>query len=107
MIRERHFSVKDDFRTGSFSRLFFILSVLLTIVLAFILGIGIIFSAETSGVLGSIVSLSDSTVVDTLIAFLIICIGLSAILFFFKRQFAKLDEIAKEFEDKLDESEEE
>lgn len=107
MIRERHFSVKDDFRTGFFSRLFFILSLVLIVAVIFILTIGFFFSEENSGVIGFIVGLSNSSVVDTLIAFLIICLGLSTILFFFKRQFAKLDEIAKEFEDTLDESDEE
>ena len=107
MIRERHFSVKNDFRTGLFSRLFFIFSIFLIILLVFILSIGFVFSSETSGFFGFVAGLYHSSLVDILVAFLIISLGLGAILFFFKKQFAKLDEIAKEFEDELEGGDEE
>jgi len=102
MRRENHFSTQNDFRTGIFSKLFFVFSIVLVIFLIFIAGIGTLFSNETNGVIGFIVGLYHSPVMDILLAFLIITVGLGGILYFFKKQFAKLDEISKEVEDEMD-----
>jgi len=99
MFRERHFSVQNDFRTGFFSRLFFIFAFILFVLIIFITIIGISFSNETNGIIGVIVGLYHSSIIDVLLAFLIIAVGLGGILYFFNRQFAKLNEIAKELDD--------
>lgn len=98
MIKERHFSVNNDFHTGFFSKIFFILAFIIFLVVMFCVIIGLLFPTETSGIIGLIVGIAQSSTVDMLVAFLIITLGIGFILFFFKRQFDKLDEIAKEFE---------
>ncbi|MFH1013130.1 MAG: hypothetical protein V1769_01300 [Thermoplasmatota archaeon] len=107
MFRERHFSVQNDFHTGFFSRLFFIFAFILVVLILFIAIIGMSFAIETNGIIGVIVGLYHSSIIDVLLAFLIITVGLGGILYFFNRQFAKLNEIAKELDDEEESNDEE
>lgn len=102
MIREKRFSVMNDFRTGFFARLFFVFAFVLFLFIIIIAIIGIFFSGETNGILGAIVGLYKTSVIDILLAFLIITVGFGGILLFFNKQFAKLDAIAKEFDEDSD-----
>ena len=106
MIKERHFSVNDDFRTGFFSKIFFIIAFIIFLVVIFSVIVGLIFPTATSGIIGLIVGIAQSSTIDILVAFLIITLGIGVILFFFRRQFGKLDEIAKEFEKEFQDEEE-
>ncbi len=107
MIRKKHVPMPNDFRTGFFSRLFFVVAFILLLLVLCIASIGIFFSSVTIGIIGFIVGLYHSSILDTLLAFLIITIGIGGILYFFNRQFAKLDEIAKELNEETDTQNEE
>ena len=102
MIRKKFFSVKNDFRTGILSRVFLALAFILFFCIMIILTIGILFSNETNGIIGIVVGFYHSSVIDILLAFLIITVGLGGILWFFNRQFVKLDIIANEFDEDTD-----
>lgn len=107
MIKERHFSVNNDFHTGFISKIFFIFAFIIFLLVLFIVIVGLLFPTETNGFIGLIVGLAQSSTVDMLVAFLIITLGIGVIVLFFKRQFDKLDEIAKEIEKEFQDEEEE
>lgn len=106
MIRKKFFSVKNDFRTGVLSRVFLALAFILFFCIVLIITIGILFANETNESIGLVVSLYHSSVIDILLAFLIITVGLGGILWFFKRQFVKLDTIANEYEEETNDQNE-
>lgn len=84
MIKKRMFSTQHDFKTGFFYKLLLIVGmVLLAIYL-----------------IGRTVQLIDidSTVLGSILAFAILCIGGGLLAYFISSQFSKLEEIASEIE---------
>lgn len=82
MIKERHYSPKYDFQTGSIAKLFFILSVILFAIagVEFVLSVSIFLDASIFFALG------------------ILCLGITGISWFFHSQFSKLSDIVSEIE---------
>ena len=87
MIKERRFSPKFDFHTGSVTKISFVISIVLLIVVAIEL-------------LLNITLLLDSSI---FLALAILFLGVTGISWFFYSQFAKLSKIVTELEN--DESE--
>ena len=84
MFKKRNISVYSDLKTGFFCKFFVILGAILLIF--YILQRAIFFVDIGEGIL------------ETILAFAILSLGLGFILYFLSRQFAKLAEIAKEIE---------
>jgi amino acid transporter len=97
MLKERKYSIDNDFQTGLFSKITFILGVFLLILYLFFKIIAFFYHNST-GLLKDIYNISISSTTDTIGAFSIIFIAVSIILYFFKKQFNKLSEIAEEIE---------
>jgi hypothetical protein len=84
MAKKHFFSAHYDFKTGFFYKFFLILGCILFI----------IYLVET---LLHPIGLSDDGI-GTILAFVILCLGLGLILYFFSRQFTRLSKIAEEVE---------
>jgi len=84
MAKKHFFSAHYDFKTGIFCKFFLILGCILFI----------IYLVET---LLHPIGLSDDSI-GTILAFVILCLGLGLILYFFSHQFTKLSKIAEEVE---------
>lgn len=84
MIKKRIFSAHSDLRTGFFCKLFFVSGVIFLVV--YLIGT---FLPPVH---------LNSTLLGTILAFSILFLGGSALLFFFFCQFRKLSEIAEEVE---------
>jgi uncharacterized membrane protein len=84
MAKKHIFSAHNDFKTGFFCKFFLILGCILFI----------IYLVET---LLHPIGLSDDGI-GTILAFVILCLGLGLILYFFSRQFTRLSKIAEEVE---------
>ena len=98
MFKKKYFSVYDDFKTGFFCKFSFFLGLLLLFVFVFFKVCSFFIGQEDSGFLQLIYDLSQSSYVDSIIAFSIMFLGIGFILYFFHRQFAKLAKIADEIE---------
>lgn len=70
------------------------------VALGCILAIVVIFEAATH-----LIGLEE-TLWGTLLAFAILCFGIAGIVYFFHRQFAKLDEVLEQLEEEQDDTEE-
>ena len=97
MLKERNYSIDNDFQTGFFFKLTFFLGITLLILFLFFKIIAY-FNHNSTGFLEEIYNISISSTTDTIGAFSIIFIGISLILYFFKKQLNKLAEIAEEIE---------
>jgi len=84
MVKKHIFSAHNDLKTGFFCKFFLILGCILFI----------IYVIE---MLGHPLKLSDD-VIGTILAFVILFLGLGLISYFFACQFAKLSKIAEEVE---------
>jgi len=98
MFKERHFSVRNDFRTGIFCKLSLFLGFFLLLFYAFLKIISLFIGQNDTGFLQTIYNLSKSSVDDSIIAFSIVFLGVGFILYFFHLQFVKLSKIADEIE---------
>ena len=102
MAKERHFSVYNDFKTGFLFKLSLIFGVFLLAVYIFFKVSSFIIGSGGSSVVGQIYEFSQTTYPNTILAFSIIILGVSIILYFFHYQFAKLANIADEIENEED-----
>jgi uncharacterized membrane protein len=98
MTKEKYFSVHNDFKTGFFFKLLLFLGIFLLIVTVFFKIGSLVIGGGGSSVVGQIYEFSQTTYPNTILAFSIILLGVSAILYFFHYQFAKLAKIADEIE---------
>ncbi|VVB61556.1 Uncharacterised protein [uncultured archaeon] len=94
MAKKHIFSAHNDFKTEFFYKFFLIIGGILLIIYL----IEIILHP---------IGLNDATI-GTILAFVILCLGLGLMLYFFSRQFTKLSQIADEVEqnESLDDEEE-
>ncbi len=98
MFKERHFSARNDFRTGIFCKLSLFLGFFLLIFYVFLKIISLFIGQNNTGFIQTIYDLSQSSVADSIIAFSIVFLGVGFILYFFHLQFVKLSKIADEIE---------
>ncbi len=84
MVKKHIFSAHNDLKTGFFSKFFLILG-------------GILFILYIVESLAHPLKLSTD-VNGTILAFVILCVGLGLISYFFSCQFSKLSKIAEEIE---------
>ena len=98
IFKKRYFSAHNDFKTGILYKITFIIGLVLLIIYLVIIGISFIFGAESSGFINDVYNFSQSSSINTILAFSILFIGVSVILYFFCCQFAKLSKIAEEIE---------
>ena len=102
MFKKRYHSVHNDFKTGILCKITIFGGIILLIIYVLITLLSFIFGSESSGFLNQIYSFSQSSYMSTILAFSILMIGASIILYFFSCQFAKLSEIAKDIENEVD-----
>ena len=98
MFRKKYHSAYYDFRTGflykiSLAICLFLLSIYIILRISLLL-----LSENSTGLLYSIYNFSQSSYSGSIIAFSILFFSISAILYFFHRQFSKLAKIANEIE---------
>ena len=98
MFKKRYFSAHSDFKTGIFCKISFFIGIILLISVIIIFIISFIFGSESSGITEQIYNLSQSKLINTILAISILFIGTSIILYFFNCQFSKLSKIADEIE---------
>ena len=98
MLKERHFSARNDFRTGIFCKLSLFLGFFLLLFYVFLKIISLFIGQNNTGFIQTIYDLSQSSVADSIIAFSIVFLGVGFILYFFHLQFVKLSKIADEIE---------
>ena len=98
MIKERRFSVYNDFKTGIFYKLSILLGIILLIIYAFLKISSAFIKEESTGWIQNIYNFSQSSRADSIIAFSIILFAVGVILYFFHYQFSKLAKIADEIE---------
>ncbi|MBN2603916.1 MAG: hypothetical protein JXA91_07285 [Candidatus Thermoplasmatota archaeon] len=105
MIKERHFSTHQDFKTGIFFKISILLGIILLIFYIILLLIHNLTEKTDSGLISIIQKLANSSIAETILAFAIIFIGLGLISYFFYIQFSKLSKITDEIE-KIEEDDE-
>jgi hypothetical protein len=99
MIKNRYYSAYNDFKTGILYKIFLIIGFIFLFIFILLILISKISDINNSiGILKYLYDLSISNFPDILISFSIILISIGLILYFFKRQFEKLAEIADEIE---------
>lgn len=98
MIKERKYSANTDFKTGFFFKITFFLGMILLIIFLILKITSLTIDRNSTGILKEFYQISISTNLDTIGALSIVFIGLCIILYFFKKQFNKLAEIAEEIE---------
>jgi len=98
MIKERHFSAYNDFKTGIFYKLSILLGIILLIIYAFLKISSVFIKGESAGWIQNIYNFSQSSRADSIIAFSVILLAVGVILYFFHYQFSKLAKIAEEIE---------
>jgi len=102
MVKIKYFSVYNDFRTGLFCKISFILGFILLIVYAIIKIIFFVSDENSSGFIKTIYDFSQNSQSDAIIAFSLLFFALGVILLFFHYQFAKLAKIAEDIENSND-----
>ena len=98
IFKKRYFSAHNDFKTGILYKITLIIGLVLLIIYLIIIALSFIFGSESSGFANDLYNFSRSGSMNTILAFSILFIGASVILYFFCRQFAKLSKIAEEIE---------
>jgi len=98
-MKKRRHSAKDDMRTGLIARICLILGSICLIIAILLFAVAFVVSSQSTGFLGFLYSLSQSTLPSASLAFAIIFIGIGIILTILHRQFVKLSEIAQDVED--------
>jgi len=99
MVKIKYFSVYSDFKTSFFAKLLFFLTAIFILLYFIIILFDFFFHHVSNGVIGFIVSLAESSVVDISLAMIILCAGLGIIALFFHHQFKKLSTIADELKE--------
>lgn len=102
MFKKRHVSVYEDLKTGFFSKFFLVIGSLLLIVYVFFKGCFLLLGENVSDFLLLIHHFSQSSYIESILAFSIVFIGLGVITYFIHRQFIKLAEIASEIEQEVE-----
>ncbi len=97
MIRHRHFSAYNDFKTGILYKIMISLGIIFLLIFIF-LKLLTSLSIEYNGLLKYFYELSLSNFPDIIISLSILLIAFGIILYFFNRLFSKLAEIADEIE---------
>jgi len=107
MIKKRYFSTNKDFKTGFFCKLFLLIGIILLLIFIFINVTVLFVDKDSSGFARQIYDFSQTNYPNSILAFSIIILAISVILYFFYCQFVKLakiaDEIEKEESDHLNE----
>jgi len=98
MLKERRFSVDNDFRTGICSKIFFLVALILMIVSSIFFLFSIIFDEKSTGFTEILYDFSSSFYPETILSISIILLAIGVIFYFFNCQFKKLEEISKEIE---------
>jgi hypothetical protein len=98
MFKKRYFSAHSDFKTGILCKISFITGIALLVIVIFIFLISFIFGSDSTGIVEQIYNLSQTKIINTILAFSILLIGTSIILYFFNCQFSKLSKIAEDIE---------
>ncbi len=102
MIKKRYFSIHSDFKTGILCKISFFIGLILLIIFIFLKIVSFIAGSESSGFFEQIYNFSQTSSINTILAFSILLIGASVILYFFSCQFAKLSKIAEDLENEED-----
>ena len=105
ILKEKHHSAYDDFRTGFFCKLSLFLGLFLLIVYVFLKVSSLLINQNDTSFLRLIYDASKSGYANSLIAFSILLIGVGFILYFLHYQFAKLAKIADEIENEMKDKE--
>ena len=98
MFKKRYFSPHDNFKTGFLCKFTLFIGLILLITFIFFKISSIIIGEEETGIFQNIYEISQSSIMDSIIAFSIIFLGVGVIFYFFQCQFAKLAKIADEIE---------
>ncbi len=98
MFKKRYISVHSDFKTGILYKISLILGLILLIIFIFLKIFSIIVGSESSGFFEQIYNFSQTSYINTILAFSILLLGAAVILYFFYCQFAKLSKIAEDLE---------
>jgi amino acid transporter len=98
MFKKRYFSAHNDFKTGILYKVALIIGLTLLIIYFIIISISYIFGSDSSGFVSDIYNFTQDGSINTILAFSILFIGASIILYFFCCQFAKLSKIAEEID---------
>ena len=98
MFKKRYFSAHNDFKTGFFCKFAFFFGIFLLIIFIFIKVSSYIIGKGSSGFLGQLYDLSQTTIPNSILAFSIIILFVGIVLYFFNCQLAKLAKIADEIE---------
>ena len=98
-MKKRRHSAKDDMKTGFLAKICLLLGGISLIIFIILYVVSFVVSSKSTGFLGFLYSLSQSTVPSASLAFAIIFIGIGIILTILHRQFVKLSEIAQDVED--------
>ena len=98
MVKEKRFSAHDDFKTGFFFKLSFIIGVALLIIYLAIKATSFLISDKSSGFLKELYNFSISSQSETILALSILLIALSIIIYAFNFQLCKLSKIADDIE---------
>ena len=98
MFKKKHFSVYDDFKTGLLYKIFLSLGLILLLIFVFFKGLSLFLDQESTGLPRLIYDFSHSGIIESIVAFSIIFLGVGIILYFFHCQFVKLAKIADEIE---------
>ena len=98
MFKKRYISVHSDFKTGILYKISLLLGLILLFIFIIFKIFSIIVGSESFGFTEQIYNFSQTSYINTILAFSILLIGVAVILYFFNRQFAKLSKIAEELE---------
>jgi len=107
MIKKRDFPIKKNFKTGFLYKFFLFIGIILLSIFIFIRVIVLFITEDSLGFSKQIYDFSQTNYPNSILAFSIIFLAVTAILYFFYCQFVKLAKIADEIEDDLDDSIEE
>jgi ABC-type multidrug transport system fused ATPase/permease subunit len=99
MTKIKYFSVYSDFKSSLFAKIFFFLALIFLVLFSILSIFNLLYSEESEGVIGGIVSIANSSIKESSLALFILCLGIAFILLFFHHQFKKLAEIADELEE--------
>ena len=98
MFKKRIISVHSDFKTGILFKITLFIGIILLIIFLFFAIISIALENDTTGTLKELYLISQSKTPNTILAFSILFIAGSIIIYFFKYQFSKLSKIADDIE---------
>ena len=98
MFKSRYHSAHSNFKTGILCKLTLFFGIVFTILFIVSKAFGFIISSDASGFTKQMYDFSQSTIPESLLAFGLIFLAVSVILYYLNCQFAKLSQIADEIE---------